>query len=172
MPRIIAQRRRSVRHYSIVAVLCLVFSGTVAPYLTVALIAVEIPTVQAVALLLGPFAFLMWIVATVRALHFAGFGYWSLTSTYVSLICVGVAIVFVWVASAMRPDVSHTSFRDILFHAAGVVAVGGICWCGWYNWRRTRNGSLAFSVMALQVVTDTLLAVVIIWMLVRGRHRT
>lgn len=137
-----------------------------------ALIEVSIPTVQAVALLLTPFAFLMWIVTTVQALHLAGFGYWSLGSTYVSLICAGVAIVFAWIASSMRPHEAPTGLRDVVLHAAGGVAVGGICWCGWYNWRQMRIGALAFSVTTLQVVTGTLLAMVIIWTLVRDRHRT
>jgi hypothetical protein len=130
----------------------------------------KIPTVQAVALLLTPFASLMWIVATVRALHLAGFGYWSLASTYVSLICAGVSIVLVWFASVIRPDEPPTNFRDIVLHGGGVIAVGGIWWCWWYNWRKMRNGSLAVSVTALQIVTATLLALGIIWMLVRDRH--
>jgi hypothetical protein len=170
LPRIAAQGRRSVQRYSIVAVLCLAFSGTVAPYLTVTLIAVEIPTVQALALLLTPFAFLMWVVTTVRALHLAGFGYWSLASTYVTIACAGVAIVLTWIASIIRPDGSPTAVRDVVLHAAGVFAVGGICWCGLYNWRRMRNGSLAFSVTALQITTGTLLALAIIWMLVCNRQ--
>jgi glucose dehydrogenase len=170
LPRITPQGRRSVQRYSIIAVLCLVFSGTVAPYLTLALISVEISTVQALALLLTPFAFLMWIVTTVRALHLAGLDYWSLASTYVSLICVGVAIVLACIAFIIRPDGSPTNFRDIVLQAAGVVAAGAICWCGWYNCRRTRNGSLAVSVTVLQLTTGTLLALGIIWMLVRDRH--
>jgi glucose dehydrogenase len=150
-------------------VLCLVSSGTVAPYLTVALIAIEIPTVQALALLLIPFIFLMWIVTTVRALHLAGLDYWSLASTYVAIACAGVAIVLAWIASLIRPDGSPTNFRDIVLHAAGVVAVGGVSWCGWYNCRRTRNGSLAVSVTTLQMGIGVLLALVIIWALVRDR---
>lgn len=150
--------------------LCLVFSGTVAPYLTVALLAIKIPTVQAVALLLTPFALLMWIVTTVRALHLAGFGYWSLASTYVAIACAGVAMILVWIASVIRPDGSPTGVRDVVLHSAGVIAVGGICWCGWHNWRRVRNVALAFSVTALQMVTGALLAMGIIWMLVRDRH--
>lgn len=106
------------------------------------LISVEIPTVQAVALLLIPSVVLMWIVTTVRALHLAGLDYWSLASTYVAIACAGVAIVLAWIASIIRPDGSPTNLRGIVLHAALLVAVGGICWCGWYNWRRTRNGSL------------------------------
>ena len=168
----VPSRRKALQLYAIFAVLCLVSSGTAAPYLAVASLAVDSHLVRAAAFLLTPFAFAMWIVATVRSLHLAGLGYWSLASTYIALVCVGVATALACISWIIWPDGATDDLKEAVGHAAGVVGLGGIFWCGWYNWRRTGSAPLAVSVTALQMVTSAFIALLMLLVLLRDRARS
>ncbi|MGF6311899.1 type IV secretory pathway VirB2 component (pilin) [Bradyrhizobium sp. i1.8.4] len=144
-------------HYPIIAALCLVFSVTAAPYVVFVSIVSESPLLRALAFLSGPVTFLVWIIVTVRALHLLGLGYWSLTSTYVSLLSEGAAIGLACLAVALQPNGSHAEPNATVLYAAGLVALGSQCWCGWYNWKRTGSALLAFSVTVLQLTTSSLI---------------
>lgn len=148
-------------HYPIIAALCLAFSVTAAPYIVFVSLACESPLVRAACFLLGPLSFLLWIVLTIRSLHYLRLSYWTLASTYVSLLSEVAAVAIACLAAALQANGPHAEPNATALHAAGLVALGGQCWCGWYNWRKTGSASLAFSVTVLQITTSSLIVLLL-----------
>jgi hypothetical protein len=144
-------------HYPITAALCFAFSVTAAPYVVFVSIDSGSPLLRALAFLSGPLSLLLWIVLTIRSLHLLRLAYWALTSTYVSLLSEGAAIGLACLAVALQPNRSDSAPNATALYAAGLIALGGLCWCGWYNWRRTGSALLALSVTVLQITTSSLI---------------
>jgi len=154
-------RQPPFHRYSVTAALSLVFSVTVAPYVAFVSINSSSALPRALAFLSGPVTIVVWIVATVRALHVLGLGYWSLTSTYVSLLSEVVAIGLICLVVVLQANGSHSELNITVLYVAGLVALGSQCWCCWYNWTKSGSVSLAFSVTVLQITTSSLIVLLL-----------
>jgi hypothetical protein len=115
---------------------------------------------NAIALLIVPFAVFCWIFTTIRAIHLAGVRFWFIPSTYVTLIGGIIAIVL----CAIMLVVSHESAREehdvrdaTLYVAPAILYSGCVMWSYWYNWRRTNSAILAISITILQILSAAFL---------------
>ena len=94
---------------------------------------------RTICLLVGPSAFVLWIVTGVRSLHRLRLRYWQLVSTYVAPCSTLAAAVGLVIASASQAVAPGALNRTMAYVAALIVGVSS-CWCFWYNWRRTPSG--------------------------------
>jgi hypothetical protein len=111
---------------------------------------------NAVALLLVPFAVFCWIFTTIKGIHLVGVQFWFIPSTYVTLI--GGVISFVMSATMLLASQESAkrgqAAGDYTLYAAAAILYGGCAgWSCWYNWRRTGSTVLAISLTILQTMS-------------------
>jgi hypothetical protein len=139
-------------NYPVISVIALVLVFVAAPLFWVGLQS-EVPAVRALAIIVLPASILGWIFTTVRALHLCGLRYWSMGSTYASMIFFLIALVCAWIGYGTQPKGPHIEGDPTLFIVAAFVAGLTLLGCAWQNWRATRSAALAVSLTALQVVS-------------------
>jgi hypothetical protein len=116
---------------------------------------------NAVALLLVPFVVFCWIFTTINEIHLVGLRFWSIPSTYVTLISGVISLVMSAIMLLASQDAvrrGHDVGDTTLYVAAAILYGGCSAWSCWYNWRRTGSAVLAVSLTILQ----TLSAIVVI----------
>jgi hypothetical protein len=130
---------------------------------------------NAIALLIVPFAVFCWIFTTIRAIHLADVRFWFIPSTYVTLIGGIIAIVL----CAIMLVVSHESAREghdvrdfTLYVAASILYGGCVVWSYFCNWRRTSSAILAISLSVLQILSAIfLIGIFNLWLDARNTKR-
>jgi hypothetical protein len=105
------------------------------------------PTALGAAAVLMPAITLLWIILTVSALHKRGAYFWSLGSTWTSVIACPVALVIMSLSSWSGPNAP-------LFHApliaGAVLYLVAFAYAIFYNYNITRSTVLALSTATLQ----------------------
>ena len=150
----------------------------------------NIEAIQAIGVLIVPFALFCWIFTTIRALHQRAVRFWFIPSTYVAFfggltaaICVFIGIFFLpeyttpvqhaqftfGVQGSMTPTLKQQGNYVMMF-AAAIVQAGTTMWCVWYNWKRTESVILTFSLTALQTLFSTLIVVFFWWRFGQTNH--
>jgi hypothetical protein len=90
------------QRYAIASLLCLVLAFGGGPASIIIADQVQSSLVRAICLLVGPSAFVLWIVTGVRSLHRLRLRYWQLASTYVAPCSPLAAAVGLVIASASQ----------------------------------------------------------------------
>jgi hypothetical protein len=111
---------------------------------------------NAIALLLVPFAALCWIFTTIKAIHLAGVRFWFIPSTFVTLVGGIIALVISVIMLLFSHEAArqgHDASDATLIIAAAMLYSGCAIWSYWYNWRRTRSAVLAISLTILQTIS-------------------
>lgn len=157
------------RHYAITSLLCLVVALIGSPLSIFLAVRVDSDLLRAVYLLVGPSAFVLWVVTGIRALHLLGLRYWQLPSTYVALGSTLAAVVALIIASAANSSGSTIVFNSTMGYVAALIIGASACWCFWYNWRRTGSIAISFTVSAMQLFAA---AAVVVLLLGRFRDQT
>jgi hypothetical protein len=134
----------------------------------------NIEAVQAIGVLIVPFALFCWIFTTIRAVHQRTVRFWSVPSTYVAFLGAFTAAICVFIGLFFLQDTPRNhvggfaSFNGnivqraptgnyVMMFAAAITQAGTTMWCLWYNWKRTETLVLAFSLTALQTLFSSLL---------------
>lgn len=128
--------------------------------------------VNAIGLLLTPFAIFCWIFTTIRAIHVIEVRFWLIPSTYVTLfagvIALVICLIMVWY-SGMAEGNGQRMQDFTLYVAAGILYAGCVAWSYLYNWRRTKSAILAFSLTFLQTISAAF-AIGLLALLLDGRN--
>ena len=132
-------------------------------------------SLNAIALLLIPFAIFFWIFTTIRAMHLVDVWFWSIPTTYVNLVTGIVAVVLcgiVLAASSEAARLGHAVGDTTLYMAASIIYGGGVGWSYFHNWRKTHSAILALSLTILQTISAALVIVVLnLWLDRRNSER-
>jgi hypothetical protein len=108
------------------------------------------PDTIRVALVLVPALLFVWIVVTVMALHGRGVYFWSLGSTWSSIVACPIALVIVSFSSWSRlHDPNAVPFQSPIMAGAILYAVA-LAFAVFYNLRATKSLMLAVSTSLLQ----------------------
>src|ERR1700733_3287829 len=89
--------------------------------------------ITAVAVIMPPLICFFWIFATIRAAHLAGIFFWSIPSTYASLVGGVACFIVLIIAAGTGNDKANHEFH------AGPTIIAVICygvllwWTVWYN---------------------------------------
>jgi hypothetical protein len=149
----------------------------VAPIISWFALQTNIEAIQAIGVLIVPFALFCWIFTTIRALHQRAVRFWFIPSTYVAFFGGVTATIFLFVGLLLVPHtpsqggfasynsniVQHpTNGNYVMMFAAAIVQAGTTMWCLWYNWKKTGALVLALSLTALQTLFSSLL-VAFVW---------
>lgn len=141
----------------------LLSSLTVAPAVAWWAMTAENTVVLATGLLTVPASLAAWIYITVSGLHSLDMKYWSLRSTYVSLIMSGIALGLVCldgILLLLSKNTMSTSGLSILPIASLILVGSTMLWSMWFNYRKTASFSLAASLMLIQIASA---AGLVIW---------
>jgi hypothetical protein len=106
-------------------------------------------TVLEVVAVLVPALVLLWIVMTVMALHKRDVYFWSLGSTWVSLIACPIALVIMCFSSFH--DAAAPPFQAPIL-AGAILYVVALAYAIFHNYNATRSVMLAISTSMLQQV--------------------
>ena len=123
---------------------------------------------NAIALLMVPFATFCWIFTTIRATHLAGAWSWFIPSTYVTLIGGVIAVVLcaiMLIDSRKFSRLGHDVRDTTLYVAAAILYGSCVGWSYFYNWRRTNSAILAVSMTILQTLSAAfVIGVINLWL--------
>jgi hypothetical protein len=100
-----------------------------------------------VAVLIPTLAFI-WIIMTVTALHKRDVYFWSLGSTWSSLIACPIAFVII----ALSGGWNGVSTPPALMMAGGILYVVAFAYSIFYNYNATKSAALALSTSILQQI--------------------
>jgi hypothetical protein len=103
-----------------------------------------------VAAILTPVLIFVWIVLTVMALHRREVYFWSLGSTWTSLIACPLALVIMSFSVWRQAQDSTAPFDLGIIFAGAILYVAALACALLYNFRATRSAALAFSTSMLQ----------------------
>ena len=112
--------------------------------------------INAIALLIVPFARFCWIFTTIRAIHLAGVRFWFIPSTYVALVGGVIALVLCMIMSISTHEAARHGRQgaDVTLYVTAAILYGGCAvWSYFYNWRRTGSAILAISLTILQTLS-------------------
>jgi hypothetical protein len=104
-------------------------------------------TVLQIVAILVPVLVLLWIVMTVMALHKRHVYFWSLGSTWTSIIACPIALVIMCFSSFH--DAAAPPFQAPIL-AGAILYVVTFAFAIFYNYNATRSAVLAFSTSMLQ----------------------
>jgi hypothetical protein len=107
-------------------------------------------TVLKVAAVLLPVLVFVWIVATVMALHRRDVYFWSLGSTWTSLIACPLAVAITSFCAWRQLKDPGASIDPVPIMAGAVLYVAALAYALLYNFRATRSAALAFSTSMLK----------------------
>jgi hypothetical protein len=128
--------------------------------------------INAIGLLIVPFAIFCWIFTTIRALHLVDLEFWLIPSTYVALIggIVALLVCVIMVAFAGVAESHGHHVKDVtLYVAAAILYAGCALWSYFYNWRKTGSLVLATSLTLLQTISATFI-IVLLYLWIDGRN--
>lgn len=103
-----------------------------------------------VAAILTPVLIFVWIVLTVMALHRREVYFWSLGSTWTSLIACPLALVIMSFSVWRQAQDSTAPFDLGIIFAGAILYVAALAYALFYNLRATRSVTLAISTSMLQ----------------------
>ena len=109
-------------------------------------------TVLEVVAVLVPALALLWIVMTVMALHRREVYFWSLGSTWVSLIACPIALVIMSLSSWSRLNDPNVPLFHAPIVAGAILYAVAFVFAIFYNYNATRSAMLAISTSLLQQV--------------------
>ena len=122
-------------------------------------------TVLEVIAVLVPALMLLWIILTVMALHKRDVYFWSLSSTWTSVIACPIALVIMSLSSLHDPNAP-------LFHgpiiAGGILYIVASAYAIFYNYNIAKSATLAISTSLLQQLA--VLGVVFLFLRWRGNE--
>jgi hypothetical protein len=107
-------------------------------------------TVLEVASVLVPALVLLWIVLTVSALHKRDAYFWSLGSTWTSVIACPIALVITSVSSWSRANDPNAPLFHAPIVAGAILYVVAFAYSIFDNFRATKSAMLAISTSMLQ----------------------
>ncbi len=130
---------------------------------------------NAFALLIVPFAIFCWIFTTIRAIHLADIWFWSIPSTYVTLISGLTSLIISGIMLFFSQEVArrgHSVADTTLYFVAAILFSGCVFWSYLYNWRRTHSTTLAISLTVLQMLSAIfVIGVINLWLDGRNTRR-
>jgi hypothetical protein len=100
--------------------------------------------------ILTPVLIFVWIVMTVMALHRREVYFWSLGSTWTSLIACPLALVIMSFSVWRQVNDPNAPFDLGIIFAGAILYVAALAYALLYNFRTTRSAALAFSTSMLQ----------------------
>jgi hypothetical protein len=103
-----------------------------------------------VAAILTPVLIFVWIVLTVMALHRREVYFWSLGSTWTSLIACPLALVIMSFSVWRQAHDPNAPFDLGIVFAGAILYAAALTFALLYNFRATRSAALAFSTSMLQ----------------------
>jgi hypothetical protein len=128
--------------------------------------------VNAIGLLVVPFAIFCWVFTTIRAIHLVDVQFWFIPSTYVALIG-GVISVMICLAMAWFSGIAENKGHHVedttLYLVAAILYGGCVVWSYFYNWRKTGSSILAVSLTILQGISAAFL-IALLWLWIDGRN--
>ena len=107
-------------------------------------------TVLEVVAVLVPALVLLWIVMTVMALHKRDVYFWSLGSTWTSVIACPIALVIMCFSSFSQLNDPNVPLFHAPIAAGAILYVVALAFAIFYNYNATRSAMLAFSTSMLQ----------------------
>jgi len=116
-----------------------------------------------VVVLIPTLAFI-WIIMTVTALHNRDVYFWSLGSTWSSLIACPIAFVII----ALSGGWNGVSTPPALMMAGGILYVVAFAYSIFYNYNATKSAALALSTSILQQIA--VLGAIILFLRWRGEE--
>jgi hypothetical protein len=150
------------RQLSIWSGIMLFSSLTLAPAVTWWSMSATNTVFLAVGLLAIPATLAAWIYITVAGVHSLGTRYWSLRSTYVSLVMSGIALgllcldgIFLLLSKNTMSDSAFT-----VLPISSLILLGcTMLWSGWFNYRKTESLLLATSITLIQSLSAVALVI-------------
>ena len=125
-------------------------------------------TVLKVGAILVPALVLFWIIMTVMALHKRDVYFWSLGSTWVSVIACPIALVIMSLSvSSQLHDPNAPLFQGPII-AGAILYVVAFAYAIFYNYAVTKSAMLAISTVVLQQVA--VLGVIFLFLRWRGNE--
>jgi hypothetical protein len=107
-------------------------------------------TMLEVAAVLLPALVLLWIILTVSALHKRGAYFWSLGSTWTSVIACPVALVIMSIGSWSQANGPDAALYHAPIVAGAILYVVAFAYAVFYNYNITKSAVLAVSTSTLQ----------------------
>jgi hypothetical protein len=146
------------KQYSTISGVTLAFA-IVSPILSWFAFQTNIEVIQAIGVLVVPFALFCWIFTTIRALHKRAVRFWFIPSTYVAFFIPKYATATAGdFAPGTPPEVMIAKPGNyVMMFVAAMVQAGTTMWCLWFNRKKTESLVLAFSLTALQTLLSSLL---------------
>lgn len=128
--------------------------------------------VNAIGVLVVPFAILCWIFTTIRAIHLLDVRFWFVPSTYVGLIGGVFALLICLIMFVFSTEAERTGHRitDTTLYVAAAILYGGcVVWSCFYNWRKTGSAILSLSLTLLQTISAAFV-IVALYLWIDGRN--
>jgi len=125
-------------------------------------------TVLEVAAVLVPALVLLWIILTVSALHKRGAYFWSLGSTWSSVIACPVALVIMSIGSWSRMNGPNAPLFHAPIVAGAILYLVAFGYAIFYNYKVTGSATLAVSTSLLQQLA--VLGAIFLFLRWRGRR--
>jgi hypothetical protein len=134
----------------------------IAPIISWVAFQTNIEAIQAIGVLIIPFALFCWIFTTIRALHKRTIRFWFIPSTYVALAAQAIALGIVCIQLVLMALVGQHSTTAIgvainedttLYWAALIVISGATLWCLYYNIKKTETLILGVCLTILQTIS-------------------
>jgi hypothetical protein len=119
-----------------------------------------------VAAILTPVLIFVWIVMTVMALHRREVYFWSLGSTWTSLIACPLALVIMSFSAWAHAGGPNAPFDLGIIMAGAILYIAALAFAIFYNIRATRSVLLALSTSMLQQLA--VLGLLFIWLRLEG----
>ncbi|MET4455445.1 zinc ribbon domain-containing protein [Bradyrhizobium sp. RT3b] len=128
--------------------------------------------VNAIGVLIVPFAIACWIFTTLRAIHLLDVRFWFVPSTYIGLIGGVLALLICLIMFVFSTEAERRGHRvtDMTLYAAAAILYGGcVVWSYVYNWRKTGSAILSISLTLLQTISAAFV-IVALYLWVDGRN--
>jgi hypothetical protein len=157
----VAQWNPEAKRYSNLSGITFGFA-IIAPIISWVAFQTNIETIQAIGVLIIPFALFCWIFTTIRALHKRTIRFWFIPSTYVALASQAIALGIVCIQLILIALVGQHSTTAIgtaineatTLYWAALIAIGGATlWCLYYNIKKTETLILGVCLTILQTIS-------------------
>ncbi len=133
------------------------FSGSLDGWMALKVVAVLVPVLMFV-----------WIIMTVMALHMREVYFWSLVSTWTSVVACPIALFIMSLSTTSQLHDTDAPVFQVPIMAGGVLYIAAFAFAIVYNFKATKSAILAISTSMLQQLA--VLGVIFLFLRWRGNE--